>query len=127
MIEIIIGNTPIEFAIRALIGCISITWMILLWKAHLDVNAPNFTFRGFVSTKEGFPDRVALCEITVLISMTTWGSVMVLRNQMSEWFVTAYLAVFVLRGAHAAYLKSHTPPEKPGSSAVTTTIEREIK
>lgn len=98
-----------ELAIRALIACVSVTWLAIVWHADRNPALKNFTIVGFVMTRDGFPDRVAFGEITVLAAMTTWGSVMVLRNQISEWFITAYLLAFVLRGAHAAYLNAAHP------------------
>ena len=106
-----------EIAGRVLIVCFAVTWLVILWRSHRNPAYANFSIVGYISTKDGFPDRAATGEVMALLAMTTWGTVMVLRNQMSDWFVGAYVASFVARGGYAAYLKATHPPE-PGS--VTT-------
>jgi hypothetical protein len=110
----------IELAARVLIVCVSVTWLAIVWWAVRNPLLGHFSFLGFITTRDGYPDRVAFAEMTVLLAMTTWGSIMVLRDQMSEWFVTAFVLTFVLRGAHAAYLKA-VHPLAPGSSSTTST------
>lgn len=100
-----------EFAARILIACVAVTWLVILLRANQNQAYENFSLFGYIATKDGYPDRVATAEATVLIAMTVWGTIMVLRNQMSEWFIGTYVLAFVLRGAHAAYLKAAHPAE----------------
>ena len=106
-----------ELAVRVLILVVAITWLVLLWRGNQSESAQNFTILGYFTTRDGFPDRAATGETTALIFMSAWGSVMVLRDQMSEWFIAAYVVSFVARGGYAAYLKA-AHPTAPGS--VTT-------
>lgn len=113
-----------EFSARILIAVVAVTWLVLLLRASRDPAYDNFRLIGYIATKEGYPDRVATAEVTVLLAMTLWGTIMVLRNQMSEWFIGTYVLAFVLRGAHSAYLKA-AHPATPGTTTVETSSKTE--
>jgi len=122
-----------EFAIKAFLICITVTWLAMLWGAHKDPALKNFSLLGYFTTREGYPDRAAAGETTALIFMSAWGTVMVLRNQMSEWFIGAYVVSFVVRGGYAAWLKATKPAlgttvtEESSASSKTTTTPAEAK
>jgi len=108
-----------ELAIRALIVCVSVTWLVILWRADKNPELPNFSFRALISTRDGYPDRVAIMELGSWIAFTVVLVVLTLRDRLTEWFCGIYVFAFVVRGAHAAYLKATNPPE-PGK--ITTTM-----
>jgi hypothetical protein len=110
-----------ELAIRLLIGCTAVTWMIVLWRMHQSPSMPNFSIRNMFSTRDGFPDRAAIMEGGSWMVMSAVVVIAVLRNSNSiEALCGIYVGAFVLRAAHSAYLHASNP-QAPGK--ITTTQE----
>jgi hypothetical protein len=108
-----------ELAIRLLIGCAAVTWMVILWRMHQSPSMPNFSFRNMFSTRDGFPDRAAIMEGGSWLVMSAVVVIAVLRNSTSiEALCGIYVGAFVLRAAHSAYLHATNPP-LPGRTTTT--------
>jgi hypothetical protein len=108
-----------ELAIRLLIGCAAVTWMVVLWRADRNPALPNFSFRNMFATREGYPDRAAIMEGGSWLVMSAVVVIAVLRNSTSiEALCGIYVGAFVLRAAHSAYLHATNPP-LPGTISRT--------
>ena len=118
-----------ELVIRLMIMCAAVSWLVILWRMNNNEGMPNFSFRNLFATRDGgYPDRVAIMEIGSWVGMTGALLVLTLRNSLTEWFCAIYTGVFVLRGAHSAYLHATKPPfqgtvtTKQESSSQTRTV-----
>lgn len=109
-----------ELGLKLLLTCVAVTWLVALLRAHKDPRYPNFTLRALISNRAGYPDRVAIQELGSWIAFTLVLGVLTARNLLTEWFVTVYVGVFVLRGAYSAFLKAKAPPEAEGTVTRTT-------
>ena len=73
----------------------------------------KFNLLDLFVTKEGIVDGPRTMELIAFLVMT-WGFVTLINQKaLSEWYVGIYIAAFVLRAAHSAYLKSKTPEPRP--------------
>ena len=109
-----------ELAIRLLLACVAVTWLVAVLRADKDKRAPNFTLRLLISTKDGYPDRVAIQELGSWIAFTFVLAVLTMRDLLTEWFAGLYVGVFVLRGAYSSFLRATRPPEPEGTVTATT-------
>lgn len=66
----------------------------------------KFNLIDLFVTKEGIVDGPRTMELIAFLVMT-WGFVTLINQKsLSEWYVGIYIAAFVLRAAHSAYLKT---------------------
>ena len=108
-----------ELAVRLLIVCVAVTWLVIVWRLHRDPAMPNFSVRNLFATREGYPDRVAIEEIGCWVVMTAVVLIAALRNSLSLVELCGiYVGVFTLRGAHTAYLRAKNPLQ-PGTISRT--------
>jgi len=102
-----------ELIIRVLIVIITITWGVVLWRAEQSDAMPNFTWRNLISTRDGYPDRVALMELGIWLATIAVLIIGVLRkvNDLSTILGIA-VAAFTIRGGAAAvtYAMNPAPP-----------------
>jgi hypothetical protein len=83
--------------------------LISLWRVNLSENYKNFNLIDLVTNGEGRIHRPALQEFGVFVVMS-WGFILLInKNALTEWYVGIYVAAFVIRAAHSAYLRSQTP------------------
>ena len=120
-----------ELIARILIVIVTVTWGVLLWRTEQSDKAPNFTWRNLVSTKEGYPDRVAIMELGSWVAMTAVVIIATLRAATElATLCGIYIAAFTLRGGTAAWVKATNPPpvgsstvQTDSSSTVTSTVK----
>jgi len=110
-----------ELAIRILIACIAVTWLVLLWRGHRNPAFKNFSLPGLVMTKEGFIDRTAVMELGSWITMTLVLITLTAHDKLTETMAVIYVAFPAVRAGQAAWLRSTTPTP---ASTVTTEESR---
>ena len=102
----------IELTGRVLIVCLSVTWLVILWRADRNEAMPNFSFRNLIATKDGYPDRVAIMELGAWGAMSAVIIIAVLRNAVElATLCGIYVGAFTLRGAAASVTKAMNQPE----------------
>lgn len=81
---------------------------VSLVRFHHNEFYKNFNLVDIITCREGKVSRPAVMEFGAWI-VATWGFVVLInKNQLSEWYLGAYIGAFVLRAGHAAYLSSKT-------------------
>ena len=116
------SDDTLELAVRILITCVSVTWLVILWRADQSAAMPNFGFRNLISTKEGYPDRVAIMELGAWLAMSAVIVIAVLRSATElATLCGIYVGAFTLRGAAASVTHAMSPPTPAVPGVVTTT------
>jgi len=107
-----------ELALRVLIGCVALTWLVMLWRGDRNPALANFSFLGLITTKEGYIDRVGVMEFGSWIALTLTLIVLVMNDKLTEWMVLIYAGLPAIRAGQGAYLRASNPP--PASTTTTT-------
>ena len=103
-----------ELVIRLMIVCAAVSWLVILWRMDQSAAMPNFSFRNLIATRDGYPARVAVMEIGSWLAMSSVILIAVLRsNSEIATLCGIYVAAFVARSMHSAYLKAVNPEQKP--------------
>ena len=98
-----------DFAIHVLIACVGVTWLVVLWRADRDPVFKNFSILGFVTTRDGYPDRPGAMEMGTWIAVTVLMIILALHDKMTEWYMGVYIAFPAVRAGQVAYLHSGNP------------------
>lgn len=92
---------------------------VSLWRAHKangQSKYKDFNLLDLVATPQGGIDRPAFQETVVFVVMT-WGFItLVVTGRLTEWYAGIYTAIFVVRAAHAAYLRASAVAQLPNGS-----------
>ncbi len=111
-----------ELAVRVLIACVAVTWLVILWRSHRDPRLVNFSFPGLIMTREGYIDRVALMELGSWITMTLLLIMLAAHDRMTELYATIYVAFPAVRAGQVSMLRANLPVQQTGTT-VTDTVE----
>ena len=111
-------NDMVDFVMTFLLAVFVVVLIISLVRAHRgNGKLANFNLIDAFRNREGYYSRPAAQETVVFIVMTWTQVTFVLKGQLVEWFTGLYVGTFVLRAAHAAYMKSKEnnvlPPNPP--------------
>ena len=107
-------------AIRALIACVAVTWLVVLWRADRNKKFENFSFLGYITTRDGYPNPPATMEIGTWIALTMTLIVLVANDKLTEWFVLIYAGLPAIRAGQTAWLRSNATPPAPGTITTDT-------
>jgi len=110
-----------DIAVRVLIICVAVTWLVILWRADRNPSLKNFSALGFFTTKEGYPDRPGTMEFGSWIALTLTLIVLVAYNRLTEWFVLIYAGLPAIRAGQASWMRANPPPAVPGTVSTTDT------
>ena len=113
-----------DLAIRALIVCVALTWLVVLWRAHRDPALKNFSIPALIMTRDGFIDRVALMELGTWFAMTLTLIALTAHDRLTEWFAFIYAALPSIRAGQVSMLRSNIPPQQAGSAAAVESTAR---
>lgn len=100
-------------AIRALIVCVAVTWLVVLWRAHRDPGLKNFSVPALIMTKDGFIDRVALMELGSWFAMTLTLVTLTAHDRLTEWFAFIYAALPSIRAGQVSMLRANLQAPPP--------------
>ena len=119
-----------QLAIRVLIALAVLTWGLALWRAHRDPKFENFSIPGFVMTKEGFPNSVALMEIGSWVVYSVILIALTMKGALTETYVLIYVAFPSVRAAYGGYLRAQNPlplstTTTQSTETITTTVPAE--
>ncbi len=99
------------YANLILLGLVMLVVVSML-RFHNNEFYKDFNLIDVITCREGKVSRPAIMEFGAWV-VSTWGFVVLInKNQLSEWYLGAYIAAFVLRAGHAAYLSTKTGTEK---------------
>ena len=107
-------------AIRALIACVAVTWLVVLWRADRNNKFENFSFLGYITTREGYPNPPATMEIGSWIALTMTLIVLVANDKLTEWFALIYAGLPAIRAGQTSWLRSNAAPPSPGTVTTET-------
>lgn len=108
-------------AIRVLIICVAVTWLVILWRADRNPLLKNFSIIGYLSTKDGFPDRPGTMEIGSWVALTMALVVLVTNDKLTEWFVLIYAGLPAIRAGQASLMRAYPAAVAPGTTTTTDT------
>ncbi len=125
-----ISDEFVELTVRILLVIVTVTWGVVLWRAGRTDSMPNFTWRNLISTRDGYPDRVALMELGIWLATIAVLIIGVLRKVPDlATLLGIAVAAFTIRGGAAAVTHAMNPPAPPVTGLVveTDTVTREKK
>lgn len=114
-------------AIRALIACIAVTWLVILWRADRNKAFQNFSFLGYITTHDGYPDRPATMEIGSWVALTMTLIVLVSNDRLTEWFALIYAGLPAIRAGQTSWLRSNAAPPAPGTVTTETKETKKVE
>lgn len=109
-----------QLAIRVLIACVAVMWLIILWRADRDKAFRNFSILGYLTTKDGYPDRPATMEIGSWVALTMTLIVLVANDRLTEWFALIYAGLPAIRAGQTSWLRSNAAQPAPGTVTTET-------
>lgn len=95
-----------DLAIRVLIVCTAVTWLVILWRADRDPRMKKWSFLAFVTTRDGYPDRVAWMELGSWVALTLVLIVLTMHDKLTEWFALIYAGLPSIRAGQASWLRA---------------------
>ena len=98
-----------ELTVRLLIVCVAVTWLVILWRADRNPVFKKFSLLGFITTRDGFPDRPGFMELGSWFAFTLVMFVLVLHDRLTEWFAFIYVAWPAVRAGQVAWLHAGNP------------------
>lgn len=107
------GDDLREVAIRTMIVCVAVTWLVILWRADRDESLKNFSLAGFVMTKEGFPDRPGIMELGTWIIFSLILMYLAAHDKFTEGLAFIYVAFPAVRAGVVSFQKGQAPPAPP--------------
>jgi hypothetical protein len=110
-----------DLAIRVLIACIAVTWLVVLWRADRDPGLKNFRFLDLVTTKDGHIDRVAFMELGTWVIFSLIVVLLSMRNKFTENFAFIYVGFPAVRAGLITFQKMLTPAPPPATEGTVTT------
>lgn len=109
-----------ELAIRALIACVTVTWLVVLWRGNRDPAMKHFSFQGLIMTRDGFIDRVAVMELGSWIVLSLVVIVLTANNKITEWLIFIYVAFPAVRAGQVSMQKAFIAAPEPNTTTTTT-------
>ena len=117
-----------DVAVRVLIICVAVTWLVILWRADRNPLFKNFSVMGYITTKDGYPDRPATMEIGSWLALTMTLIVLVTNDRLTEWFALIYAGLPAIRAGQASWLRATSEPQpaetKQGETRTTEAQKR---
>ena len=104
--------------------------IVSLWRAHRANGSSRynkFNLIDLVTTNDGYIDRPAFQETIVFIVMTWAVVTYTIKEELTEWLAGIYIATFVIRAAHSAYLNSKENTPLPPVGVTTTFTASSVK
>ncbi len=98
-----------DLAIHVLIACVGVTWLVVLWRADRNPVFKNFSLLGFITTRDGYPDRPGFLEMATWFAYTLMLFVLVLHDHLTEFFAVIYVAFPAVRAGQVAWLHAGNP------------------
>ena len=100
-----------DILLNSILGLAAMAVVISAWRFHKNPAYQKFNLFSLITHQDGTPSRPAVQEFVVFILMS-WGFVLLInKGNLPEWYAMSYLAVFVVRAAHSAYLNSRNGKE----------------
>lgn len=102
---------------------------ISAWRFHRDKgHYANFNLVDLICTRDGRVSRPALMEMGVYVLMSWAFVTLTVTGKLSEWFAGLYVATFVARAAHSAWMaKDQNGDGKEHDSTTTTPTPAPVK
>ena len=96
-----------DILLNSILGLGLLIILVSAWRVHHDKKRyKNLNVLTLITHADGSFSRPAVQEFGVFILMS-WGFVMLVnKGNLPEWYAMSYLAAFVARAAHSAYLNS---------------------
>ena len=96
-----------DVVLNSILGLVLVFIFVSAWRVHNDKNRyANLNVFTLITHADGSFSRPAIQELGVFI-LFSWGFVMLVnKDNLPEWYAMSYLAAFVARAAHSAYLNS---------------------
>lgn len=96
-----------DILLNSLLGLGLLIVLVSAWRIHNDKEKyAKLNILTLITHADGSFSRPAVQEFGVFILMS-WGFVMLVnKGYLPEWYAMSYLAAFVARAAHSAYLNS---------------------
>jgi len=127
MLEFLGSIEMVDVVMNLILGLVILAIVVSVFRAH-KMNGSSrynkFNLMDLFTSREGYVDRPALQE-TVAFLVMTWGFItLAVKGQLTEWYAGLYIGTFVVRAAHADWMrcKDHGPHPRPGE-VVTSTME----
>lgn len=82
--------------------------VVSMVRFHRNEHYKHFNLVDIITCRKGKVSRPAIMEFGAWV-VATWGFIVLInKDKLSEWYLGAYIAAFVLRAGHAAYLSNKT-------------------
>lgn len=95
-----------DILLNSILGLGLMIVVVSAWRFHKNPGYEKFNLFMLFCHPDGTPSRPALQELGVFIIMS-WGFIFLInKGSLPEWYAMSYLAAFVARAAHNAYLNS---------------------
>src|SRR5688572_17319770 len=113
MTEFLMSVDMADVVMNLILATAAMAILVSIYRAHRSNGHSkyrNFNLMDLFTTDEGRADRPALQE-TVVFLVLTWAVITyTVKGELTEWLAGIYVGTFVLRAAHAAYLRSKEAP-----------------
>ena len=96
-----------DILINSILGLGLLVVVVSAWRVHNNKERyANLNIFTLITHADGSFSRPAVQELGVFIIMS-WGFILLInKGTLPEWYAISYLAAFVARAAHSAYLNS---------------------
>ena len=96
-----------DILLNSILGLGLLIVIVSTWRFHRDKERyAKFNLLTLITHQDGTLSRPAVQELGVFIIMS-WGFILLInKGTLPEWYAMSYLAAFVARAAHSAYLNS---------------------
>ena len=96
-----------DILLNSILGLGLLIVIVSTWRFHRDKEKyAKFNLLTLITHQDGTLSRPAVQELGVFIIMS-WGFILLInKGTLPEWYAMSYLAAFVARAAHSAYLNS---------------------
>lgn len=96
-----------DILLNSILGLAAMVVVVSAWRFHRDKERyGSFNLFSLITHADGTLSRPAVQEFGVFILMS-WGFVLLVnKGTLPEWYAMSYLAAFVARAAHSAWLNS---------------------
>lgn len=95
-----------DIVLNSILALALMVVIVSAWRFHKDKRFKSFNLFKLITHLDGTPSRPAIQEF-VAFGITSWGFILLInKGNLPEWYMMSYLAIFVARAAHSAYLNS---------------------